>query len=340
MGTGLSSLVYPPSAPTPFETVEVGVVPRFVWSSGSASGSNGGSGVFILTNGEDDETLELWDGISNELLWSAAVRNTSLLQYYSAEQNRIFRSDTTKTAIQIIELDSGNVRTLQGAGKYVHFTPSHDGSKFLIGRSSGKVTVTTLWRHDNGLREVPVDWSCVCDNGSFSHDDTRIISLAPDATIHTWDTETGKRTGSFTGLSNRGHIDTYDNLLAMCYEMDVKVWNLITGTVMHTFTTTHHTTAVCIGSLDHIIVAYGPFGAPDRLVCWNFGEGTVSFDITAAGFCSHKILRSPTSGGFCTFSYFDRTARHYDLSGQLLSCSNAYGRRVRFFTAQAEVVLM
>jgi WD40 repeat protein len=129
---------------------------------------------------------------------------------------------------------------------------------------------------------------------------------------------------SFMGLSDRGHVHTHENLFAMCYDKDVKVWDLTTGEIIGSFTARRDTSAMCI-SLDLVIVADGTYAIDASLVCWNLADGTELFNIQAGTMCTNEILWSPTIGGFCTFSCFDAKVRHYNLAGQQRSYSVTYG---------------
>jgi WD40 repeat protein len=311
MGTVLSLLSL--RNPTPCESVELAVVP-------SCARPTSSSGVFVLL---ECGRIQLWDAINNELLWDVNWEY-GLIVYYLPARHILISLYCRKAAIRITELDSGNIRTIQGGTDFDQFIPSHDGSKFLMGLSSGNYIWTTLWRHDDGLREVPMQWDNHYDKAYFSHDDTRIITVATDATIRVWDIETGQRVLSFTGLNIRGLVDTHANLFAMCHKEDVQIWDLATGIIKRNITAARVTSAISI-SLEHVIVAHGTLHDEGRLVCWSITDGTELFNIIADAMYTSKILWSPTIGGFCTFSCFDAKVRHYNLAGQQLSCSATYG---------------
>jgi WD40 repeat protein len=326
MGT-LLSLLNPPN-PAPCETTEVGVV-------SSCDRPTTSSGVFVLV---DWGHLQLWDAINNELLWDVNWAYGSIL-YYLPARHIVISSDCRElTGIQITELDSGDILTVQGVGGYTLFKPSHDGSKFLMDNYG----VTSLWRHDNGLHEIPMSWNCQYGNTHFADDDACIITIATDATVCVWNIDTRETILSFTGLSDRGHVDTHRNLFAMCYEADAKVWDLTTGKIMRSFTARRDTSAICI-NLDLIIIAEGTYAIDDSLVCWNLADGTELFSTRAGAIYTHQIVWSPAIGGFCTFSLTDRKVRHYSLSGQPLSCISTFGKKhasVGLFVAPPQEVIL
>jgi hypothetical protein len=357
MDTDQSSLVNTSSsssssACTPRETVERDAVPCF---NRSADSGSGGSGVYVLTDCIGD-SLQLYDGISNDLLWSAAPRSMGVskdCRYYLPGLNKIYCRDL-HNAIHIIELEFGHIRRVEGAKDFDMFIPSHDGSKFLLGRAFGKERVTELWRYGAGLHEIPMDWSSPFDSAHFSRNDTRVVTVDADSSIGIWDIESGKQTMRLPWTSSRErgdtneslflrvckrHVDTHASLLAMCCKEDVKIWDLTTGAVRGSFTTSSATNAICI-SLERVIVAYNKF----NIVCWNLSDGTERFHIVAADEYIGKILWAPAMEGFCTFSYHDRKVRHYDLTGQQLSCSTDFVQDTRMpvglSTVQPEVILL
>jgi WD40 repeat protein len=328
MGT-LLSLLYQQN-PTPCEVVELGVVSPCARPTSS-------SGVFTLL--ADCGKMQLWDATSNELLWDVNWEYGSILYYLPARHIVISSYGRKRAGIHVTELDTGDIRTVLGAREFAHFKPNRDGSKFLIRGNNG---ITALWRYDNGLHEIPMDWGYLYDTPYFAGDDTSVITVGTNATVRVWDIETGQQTLLFAGLSRRGHIDTHGNLFAMCYMKDVKVWDLTVGTIRFDCTITPRASAVCISS-EYIIVARGMIDFDGSIMCWNLNEGTELFNFRAVEYVS-KILRSPTTAGFCTFSDHYRDVRHYDLAGQPLSCSDVFGNdnclSIGVFAAHPEEVIL
>ncbi len=231
-----------------------------------------------IASGQGDGTLNLWDAVSGEVIWSIPAQDDEVTSVtYSPDGERavsasfdgqMFAWDVV-TGAQLLAFDVPDNDAVHSAA----YAP--DGATVLAGTVTGTVAVynansgeqvTALTGHDDFINSVAV-----------APDGTQALSGSDDGTAILWDLATGepvhRLAGHLDGVLSVAFSPDGQTALTGSYDASIILWDLRTGNLLRTFN--GHAGVV-------FAVAYGPNGryalsASDdtAVILWDINSGVV-----------------------------------------------------------------
>jgi hypothetical protein len=114
------------------------------------------SGVYILTLKPEREytrSVQLWDAISRELLWSGSC-SQSLQMNYSPAANKVFGTNVGQASrINVWDIALGTTGALGDEVRYSYIRCSNSGSRLLTQvLVSRNEYITSVWNMEDGIK--------------------------------------------------------------------------------------------------------------------------------------------------------------------------------------------
>jgi WD40 repeat protein len=310
------------------------------------------SGVFALTCTRTREgppghmnSVELWDPLSNELLWSAVYYFEGFLAYAPVAKKVVGIGNVSGAHyIKIWDLELGSTRSFPVDGNVaVSFRLNNSGTKLLKqSHIAGAAYDTSLWNVHPGQKEFTVA-THVPYEIYFSDDDSQIIGITFGGEIGIWNADTGREVFSFELRRKReGSLRLrVSGMLCstLCDHREHAAWDVSSGKRLFYRDSEDEIIEICFGPNNESILTVSlDLNSGHELTCWNLSDGSRIFSADIAAVVLSSILSTPTVSGFCLLA--DKSIRHLDTKGAELSCSRKFEGVYTIFASKPEVVLM
>ncbi|MFC1792770.1 protein kinase [Planctomycetota bacterium] len=191
-----------------------------------------GDGRRILSAGNDDNTVRIWDADTGvELRVLRGHQNGVSAVSISPDGNHIVSSSWDST-IKIWDAHADYARTvLRGHKKLVNglaFTP--DGKQIVSGSGDGTIKI---WDVSSGVEILTLQHSDGVRSVALSADGERIVSGNRDKTIKIWDLQSGKELRTLRGHEGEiyaaGFNPDGDRIISSSEDRTIRVWSAATG---------------------------------------------------------------------------------------------------------------
>jgi hypothetical protein len=272
--------------------------------------------------GESPRTVQLWDAMNQELLWSGRCREDVLLELiYSPAANKLFSMPHVGAdSIYAFDIASKTTKTIGYEQSFRFFRCSNNGARLLTQETIPHRVgyITSVWNVADGTK-LFTQTTPVTLAAEFTADDSKVVAhTLLDCFVCVFDSDTGDCVLKFAAMNDKDEALGVGSKKNICYSHildQLGVWDCATGDCIFQVKAEGSLSTACFGVNDDSIVAstFHTAGENAGLICWSLIDGSILFKTSATIREIPNFILSPSTNGFITQpSYYGSTIQEYD----------------------------